>query len=60
MVHRQDGTEIAAVELNGTVLGGTLMVKNEELYGVLETDYEKLGGILTAIGIPPKDSGGSL
>lgn len=51
-IYRQDGTEIGKVELNGTVLGGTLLVKSEELFTALKTDSKGLETILAAIGVP--------
>lgn len=47
-----NGTEVGYVMLNGTALGGTLMVKHEEEWNVLRADPTKLDGILANIGIP--------
>ncbi|PVH88922.1 Ap4A phosphorylase-like protein II [Cadophora sp. DSE1049] len=44
---------IGPIALNGTVLGGTLLVKSEEEWDVLRNDESKLTDILQAIGIPP-------
>jgi ATP adenylyltransferase len=52
MVHREDGSEIGFVALNGTTLGGTMMVKHQEEYDALRKKPELLDTILTAIGIP--------
>ncbi|KAF1975562.1 Ap4A phosphorylase-like protein II [Bimuria novae-zelandiae CBS 107.79] len=52
MLRRDDGTEIGFVQLNGTVLGGTLMVKFQEEWDVLQQHPEKLDSILEAIGLP--------
>ena len=52
MLRRDDGTDIGFVQLNGTVLGGTLMVKFEEEWNVLRENPKKLDTILEAIGIP--------
>lgn len=52
MLKRDDGSDIGYVQLNGTLLGGTLMVKYEEEWDVLRRDSGKLDGILEAIGIP--------
>ncbi|KAF2202900.1 Ap4A phosphorylase-like protein II [Delitschia confertaspora ATCC 74209] len=52
MLRREDGSEIGFVALNGTTLGGTLMVKNEEEWDVLRTQPKKLDTLLQAIGIP--------
>jgi ATP adenylyltransferase len=52
MLRRDDGTEIGFIALNGTTLGGTLMVKHQEEWDVLRAQPEKLESILEAIGIP--------
>jgi len=52
VVKRRDGTDIAFVALNGTLLAGTLMVKRQELYRVLQEESAKLEVVLAAIGIP--------
>lgn len=52
MLRRDDGTDIGFVTLNGTTLGGTLMVKHQEEWDVLRAQPEKLDSILEAIGIP--------
>ncbi|KAL5383551.1 hypothetical protein DPSP01_005945 [Paraphaeosphaeria sporulosa] len=52
MMRRDDGTDIGFVQLNGTVLGGTLMVKFPEEWDTLRQQPEKLDAILEAIGIP--------
>lgn len=52
MLRRSDGTEIGFIALNGTTLGGTLMVKYQEEWDVLRTQPKKLDSILQAIGIP--------
>ncbi|KAF9735360.1 putative bis(5'-nucleosyl)-tetraphosphatase [Paraphaeosphaeria minitans] len=52
MLRRDDGTDIGFVQLNGTVLGGTLMVKFQEEWDTLRQHPEKLDAILEAIGIP--------
>ncbi|KAL9094053.1 MAG: hypothetical protein Q9165_003723 [Trypethelium subeluteriae] len=49
---RSDGSEIGSVALNGTLLAGTLMVKNEEEWEILKSNKSKFDEILTAIGIP--------
>lgn len=45
------GEPIGLVALNGTVLGGTLLVKSEEEWDVLRSDESKLTEILRAIGV---------
>ncbi|KAF2735097.1 Ap4A phosphorylase-like protein II [Polyplosphaeria fusca] len=52
MLQRDDGSNIGFVELNGTVLGGTLMVKDQEEWDVLKAQPDKLTSILSAIGFP--------
>ncbi|KAF2022202.1 HIT-like protein [Aaosphaeria arxii CBS 175.79] len=52
MLRRDDGTEAGFVALNGTTIGGTLMVKHEEEWKTLRAQPSKLDGILNAIGIP--------
>jgi ATP adenylyltransferase len=51
-LRRADGTNLGVVELNGTVLGGTLMVKCDEEWELLKARPETLDAILDAIGIP--------
>lgn len=55
MLKRPDGSEIGFVALNGTTLGGTMMVKHQEEWDVMRSQRGKLDSILNAIGIP-KDS----
>ncbi|KAL1612036.1 bifunctional AP-4-A phosphorylase/ADP sulfurylase [Paraconiothyrium brasiliense] len=52
MLRRDDGTDIGYVQLNGTVLGGTLMVKFQEEWDTLRQHPEKLDAVLEAIGLP--------
>lgn len=52
MLKRPDGSEIGFVALNGTTLGGTMMVKHQEEWNVLRSQNGKLDSILNAIGIP--------
>lgn len=51
MIQRDDGSDIDFVALNGTVLAGTLMVKNEELWHLVSRDPKRLDEVLQAIGI---------
>lgn len=44
--------EVGPVALNGTVLGGTALVKNEAEWDALREDPEKLLGVLSKIGVP--------
>lgn len=46
------GAVIGPVNLNGTILGGTLLVKTEMEFDTLRKDCLKLKDILHAIGIP--------
>jgi ATP adenylyltransferase len=52
MLKRSDDSEIGFVALNGTTLGGTMLVKNQEEWDVLRLQKGKLDSILDAIGIP--------
>ncbi|KAJ8112937.1 hypothetical protein OPT61_g4823 [Boeremia exigua] len=52
MLKRPDGSEIGFVALNGTTLGGTLLVKHQEEWDVLRMQRGKLDSILNAVGIP--------
>lgn len=45
------GKTIGPIALNGTVLGGTLLVKSEEEWNALRNDDSKLASVLQAIGI---------
>jgi sulfate adenylyltransferase (ADP) / ATP adenylyltransferase len=47
------GDLIGPVALNGTLLGGTLLVKNEEEWDAIRDDKAKLEYILQKIGISP-------
>ncbi|KAF2658508.1 HIT-like protein [Lophiostoma macrostomum CBS 122681] len=52
MLKREDSTDVGYIELNGTTLGGTLMVKNQAEWDLLRTEPGKLDNILNDIGIP--------
>ncbi|KAF3045652.1 bifunctional AP-4-A phosphorylase/ADP sulfurylase [Didymella heteroderae] len=52
MLRRSDGSDIGFVALNGTTLGGTMLVKNQGEWDVLRSQRGKLDSILDAIGIP--------
>jgi len=47
------GDDIGPISLNGTTLGGTLLVKREAEWEALTNDESKLKSILHAIGVPP-------
>ena len=51
-IKNNSGDEVGRVALNGTVLGGTLLVKNEEEWDALRDDESKLRDALRIIGIP--------
>ncbi|KAF2031284.1 Ap4A phosphorylase-like protein II [Setomelanomma holmii] len=55
MLRREDGSEVGFVALNGTTLGGTMMVKYQEEWDLLRKWPEMLDHILLAIGIPRAD-----
>jgi sulfate adenylyltransferase (ADP) / ATP adenylyltransferase len=46
------GNVIGPISLNGTILGGTLLVKTEQEWDALRNDEENLKDVLQAIGIP--------
>lgn len=52
VLHRTDGSEAGFVALNGTVLAGTLMVKEEEQWDILRQGASALDSLLQAAGIP--------
>ncbi len=43
---------LGSVSLNGTILGGTLLVKSEQEWDTLRNDEKKLNDILQSIGVP--------
>jgi len=59
MLRKADGTDLDFVALNGTLLGGTLMVKNEECFELLKQDNIRLQEVLKAIGLPTTSSRGA-
>ncbi|KAF2089235.1 Ap4A phosphorylase-like protein II [Saccharata proteae CBS 121410] len=59
VLKQPDGTEVGNVELNGTVLGGTLMVKAEDQWELLKEEPNALTELLGAIGIPREKSEGA-
>lgn len=56
MLWSDDGREVGFVALNGTTLGGTMMVKYQAEWDLLRKQPELLDHILQAIGIPRADS----
>ncbi|KAI1433393.1 HIT-like domain-containing protein [Xylaria sp. CBS 124048] len=48
-----DGKDVGSVSLNGTVLAGTALVKNELEWDVLRTSKTALSDVLARIGVPP-------
>jgi len=51
-----EGKMIGPIVLNGTVLGGTLLVKTNEEWQALQNDESKLKEVLGAIGIPSPEA----
>lgn len=52
-IESSNGEMLGPIALNGTVLGGTLLVKTESEWDTLKSETSKLMQILTSIGIPP-------
>jgi ATP adenylyltransferase len=50
---RDDGSDVGFTALNGTLLAGSMMVKNQEEWDFLRSRPGVLDDILGAIGIPP-------
>jgi sulfate adenylyltransferase (ADP) / ATP adenylyltransferase len=48
-----NGDLIGPISLNGTILGGTLLVKTDQEWNTVRNDEQKLESILLAIGVPP-------
>lgn len=46
-----------SLSLNGTVLAGTALVKNEAEWDALRSDPTRLGGVLAQIGVSPSSAG---
>ncbi|KAI0528016.1 ATP adenylyltransferase-domain-containing protein [Xylaria bambusicola] len=53
-VKDSSGNKIGDVSLNGTVLAGTALVKNQAEWDALRTNTDMLHGVLEGIGIPSK------
>lgn len=51
---RDDGSDVGFVALNGTLLAGSMMVKNQEAWNFLRSRPGILDDILGTIGIPPE------
>ena len=51
-IKSNNGDLVGHVSLNGTILGGTLLVKSEQEWETLRNDENKLKDILQAIGVP--------
>lgn len=56
MLRRDDGSDIGFVSLNGTTLGGTMMVKHQEEWDLLRSKPKMLDSILAGIGFPQSQS----
>ncbi len=48
-----NGDDIGPISLNGTALGGTLLVKSEAEWDALRDDESKFKSVLHSIGVPP-------
>jgi ATP adenylyltransferase len=61
-INSGNGDLIGPISLNGTILGGTLLVKTEQEWDALIKNEEKLKDILQAIGVPAatNEKGGKL
>ncbi|PMD20322.1 HIT-like protein [Hyaloscypha hepaticicola] len=61
-INSGNGDLIGPISLNGTILGGTLLVKTEQEWDALIKNEEKLKDILQAIGVPSatNEKGGKL
>ncbi|KAI8964057.1 HIT-like protein [Daldinia sp. FL1419] len=53
MIKDKLGQDVGVVSLNGTVLAGTTLVKNEVEWDVLREDPDQLLNVLKGIGLPP-------
>ncbi|OTB06766.1 hypothetical protein M426DRAFT_318481 [Hypoxylon sp. CI-4A] len=53
MLKSKSGEDIGVVSLNGTVLAGTALVKNEAEWNALREDPDLLLSVLKGIGFPP-------
>jgi ATP adenylyltransferase len=56
-INSGNGDLIGPISLNGTILGGTLLVKTEQEWDALIKHEEKLKDILQAIGVPLATNG---
>ncbi|CBX94761.1 hypothetical protein IAQ61_009422 [Plenodomus lingam] len=57
LIHHEDGSDVGFVALNGTTLGGTLMVKHSAEWEVLRERPGLLDHILSEIGLPRQTVG---
>lgn len=57
-VDAADSVVLGPINLNGTILAGTLMVKLQEEWDALRKDHSMLLRILEAVGIPPEATTG--
>ncbi|KAI0851070.1 HIT-like protein [Daldinia vernicosa] len=53
MIKDKSGQDVGVVSLNGTVLAGTTLVKNQVEWDVLREDPDQLLNVLKGIGLPP-------
>ncbi|KAF2420512.1 HIT-like protein [Tothia fuscella] len=56
---KENGTKVGFVALNGTLLAGTLMVKEEAAWNWLKDSKGRVDQVLEAIGFPPHDASDS-
>ena len=54
MLKRSDGSDVGFVALNGTLLGGTLMVKEREVFEKLIAEQRSLERVFESAGLPAR------
>ena len=57
-VYNKNGETVGKVALNGTLLAGTALVKNEAEWDALRENPSCLGNVLKSIGLPREDQAG--
>lgn len=60
MIKNKSGEDVGIVSLNGTVLAGTALVKNEAEWDALKEDPDMLLDVLQGIGVPSEGDGQSV
>ncbi|KAB5515498.1 ATP adenylyltransferase-domain-containing protein [Coniochaeta sp. 2T2.1] len=58
VVRGRDGEEVGQLQLNGTVLAGTALVKNEREWDALRNDPGQMREVLGRIGVPNEEGSG--